>query len=190
MSFATRLVAGTLLVLVAAVAVLLWGAERSLRQDLIGDIERSLLSEARLVREALPADSTTWDEAVHRLSRQNRHRITLVDRQGVVRADSDFPPGPLPPIQNHLDRPEIQAALRSSFGIAQVLFELPGPWVSHTAHSDVYDLKKWLISEFGPDVNLANIMPDDILETEALRVGLSVMGPRPAVREAEVGGGN
>ena len=78
-------------------------------------------------------------------------------------------------------------ALRSSFGIGDVIFELPGPWVSHTAHSDVYDLKKWLIAEFGPDVNLANIMPDDILETEALRVGLSVMGPRPAVREAEVG---
>ncbi len=118
MSFATRLVAGTLLVLVAAVAVLLWGAERSLRHDLIGDIERSLLSEARLVREALPADSSAWDEAVHRLSRQNGHRITLVDQQGVVRADSDFPEGPLPPIQNHLGRPEIQEAMRGSFGVA------------------------------------------------------------------------
>ena len=110
MSFATRLVAGTLLVLVTAVAVLLWGAERSLRHDLRGDIERSLLSEARLVREALPADSSAWDEAVHRLSRQNGHRITLVDRQGVVRADSDFPEGPLPPLENHLHRPEVQAA--------------------------------------------------------------------------------
>ena len=53
MTFATRLVAGTLLVLVLAVAVLLLVAERSLRRDLVGDIERSLESEAVLMREAL-----------------------------------------------------------------------------------------------------------------------------------------
>ena len=47
MTFATRLVAGTLLVLVLAVAVLLFVAERSLRRDLVGDIERSLEAEAR-----------------------------------------------------------------------------------------------------------------------------------------------
>ena len=42
MTFATRLVAGTLLVLVLAVAVLLFVAERSLRRDLVSDIERSM----------------------------------------------------------------------------------------------------------------------------------------------------
>ena len=52
MTFATRLVAGTLLVLVLAVAVLLFVAERSLRRDLVGDIERSLESEATLIRGA------------------------------------------------------------------------------------------------------------------------------------------
>ena len=74
MTFATRLVAGTLLVLVTAVAVLLWAAERSLRHDLVGDIERSLESEALLIREALPADSLAWSEAVHRLAGQNHRR--------------------------------------------------------------------------------------------------------------------
>jgi two-component system phosphate regulon sensor histidine kinase PhoR len=117
-TFATRLVAGTLLVLVTAVAVLLWAAERSLRHDLLGDIERSLESEALLIREALPADSLAWSEAVHRLAGQNHRRITLVDRRGVVRADSDFPEGPLPPLQNHLDRPEIRAALAGGVGVA------------------------------------------------------------------------
>jgi hypothetical protein len=37
--------------------------------------------------------------------------------------------------------------------------------------------KKFLVSEFGPDVNLANVLPQD-METEALRVGLGVVGPR------------
>jgi two-component system phosphate regulon sensor histidine kinase PhoR len=117
-TFATRLVAGTVLVLVTAVAVLLWSAERSLRHDLVGDIERSLESEALLIREALPADSLAWSDAVHRLASQNHRRVTLVDRRGVVRADSDFPPGPLPPLQNHLDRPEVRAALAGGVGVA------------------------------------------------------------------------
>jgi two-component system phosphate regulon sensor histidine kinase PhoR len=117
-TFAKRLVLGTLLVLISTIAVLLWAAERSLRRDLEGDIATSLGSEAQLIVEALPPDSLAWDETVHRLARQNNHRITLVDRTGRVRADSDFPPGPLPAIENHAGRPEIRAALGGGRGVA------------------------------------------------------------------------
>ena len=116
MTFAKRLVLGTLFVLISTMAVLLWAAERSLRRDLEGDIARSLESEARLISEALPADSLAWDEAVHRLARKNNHRITVVDRDGRVRADSYFPPGSLPAIENHAGRPEIRAALQGREG--------------------------------------------------------------------------
>ena len=68
MTFAKRLVAGTLLVLILAMTVLVWSAERSLRRDMEGDIARGLESEAGLIREALPADSLGWTDAVHRLS--------------------------------------------------------------------------------------------------------------------------
>jgi len=115
-TFAKRLVLGTLFVLISTMAVLLWAAERSLRRDLEGDIARSLESEARLISEALPADSLAWDEAVHRLARKNNHRITVVDRDGRVRADSYFPPGSLPAIENHAGRPEIRAALQGREG--------------------------------------------------------------------------
>jgi two-component system, OmpR family, phosphate regulon sensor histidine kinase PhoR len=117
-SFVRRLVAGSVFILVLAVLVLLWVAERSLRQDLEGDVARSLESEARLVREALPADSLAWPAAVRRLAAETGHRITLIDRNGWVRADSDFPPGPLPPIQNHSNRPEVRAALAGERGVA------------------------------------------------------------------------
>jgi len=110
-SFAKRLVLGTLVILTLAVAILLWGAERSLRRDLERDIARGLENEARLIAAALPGDSLGWDRAVHRLALESRHRITLVDGSGRVRADSDFPPGPLPPIENHAGRPEVRAAL-------------------------------------------------------------------------------
>ncbi|HEY8256533.1 MAG TPA: ATP-binding protein [Gemmatimonadales bacterium] len=118
MNFGKRLVVGTLLVLLLTMTVLVWSAERSLRRDLEGDVARALENEAGLIREALPADSVAWSEAVQRLSRQNNHRITLVDSTGRVRADSDFPPGPLPAIENHAGRPEVRTALRGRTGVA------------------------------------------------------------------------
>jgi two-component system, OmpR family, phosphate regulon sensor histidine kinase PhoR len=132
-SFVRRLVAGSVFILVLAVLVLLWVAERSLRQDLEGDIARSLESEARLVREALPSDSVAWPGTVRRLGAETRHRITLIDRNGWVRADSDFPPGPLPPIQNHSNRPEVRAALAGGRGIASRRSETVGRLLLYVA---------------------------------------------------------
>jgi two-component system, OmpR family, phosphate regulon sensor histidine kinase PhoR len=111
-SFVRRLVLGSILILVVTVGILFGLAERSLRRDLETDIVRSLESEARLVREALPADTAAWQVTVRRLASQTGHRISLIDRRGWVRADSDFPPGQLPPLENHSNRPEVQAALR------------------------------------------------------------------------------
>ena len=133
MTFAARLVAGTLLVLVLAVGVLLFASERSLRRDLVGDIERSLESEAGLIREALATDSTTWGASVRRLAAQSGRRVTLVDAAGRVRADSDFPPGPLPAIESHLDRPEVQAALAGRTGVATRRSETVGRTLLYVA---------------------------------------------------------
>ena len=92
-TFVKRLVLGSVLILVLTVGILLWVAERSLRRDLEGDIGHNLESEATLVREALPADSAGWHDGGPPAGRQTRHRITLIDRDGWVRADSDFPSG-------------------------------------------------------------------------------------------------
>lgn len=79
-------------------------------------------------------------------------------------------------------RTGIIAALRKGLDMSRVLIELPGPWISGVSLSLVEDMKKFLVQEFGPDVNLANVMPADIMETEALRVGLGVVGPKRAKR--------
>jgi len=131
-SFAQRLVVGTVVILILAVLILLSGAERTLRRDLEGDIARSLEREALLIREALPADSAGWDEAVHRLSAQNGHRITLVDRSGRVRADSDFPPGALAAIENQAG-PEIRAALGGAPGVSTRRSETVGRLLLYVA---------------------------------------------------------
>ncbi len=77
------------------------------------------------------------------------------------------------------------AGLREGLDTSRVIFEIIGPWIANTHHCDVYQLKKFLIEEFGPDVNLANVMPEHVFETEALRVGLSVTGPGQMAQAAE-----
>jgi phosphosulfolactate synthase len=67
--------------------------------------------------------------------------------------------------------------IKEQLPIDKILFELTGPWIYGTSLWRVYQLKKFLVDQFGVNVNLANVMPDDIMETEALRVGLSVGGP-------------
>jgi len=77
------------------------------------------------------------------------------------------------------------SALCDGLDVSKVIFELIGPWISGTMLCDVYALKKFYIDEFGPDVNIANVMPDQVWETETLRAGLSVTGPPERVTAAE-----
>jgi len=79
----------------------------------------------------------------------------------------------------HNGRPKLALirSLRNALDLSKVLIELPGPWISGITLSAIEDMKKFLVREFGPDANIANVMPHDVMETEALRVGLGVVGP-------------
>ena len=81
-------------------------------------------------------------------------------------------------ISNGKPKMQLIAGLRKGLDMSRVLIELPGPWIPGITLSVVEDMKKFLVQEFGPDVNIANVMPADIMETEALRVGLGVVGPQ------------
>jgi phosphosulfolactate synthase len=58
-------------------------------------------------------------------------------------------------------RADVVAAAVRGGGVDRVLFEAPRK-----------DQQAWLIRQFGPDVNLANIAADDALALETLRLGL------------------
>lgn len=111
MTFARRLVLGTVLVLLFTILVLVWRADRSLRRDLESDVARTLLREAILLREALPADSAAWPATVQRLARQNAVRIMLLDGAGRPRADSELPPGALAGLGSLGGDSDVQAVL-------------------------------------------------------------------------------
>ena len=80
-------------------------------------------------------------------------------------------------IENGKPKMKLINGIRRGLDMDRVLIELPGPWIHGVTLSAVEDMKKFLVAEFGPDVNLANVTAPDILETEALRVGLGVVGP-------------
>ncbi len=80
-------------------------------------------------------------------------------------------------VENGQPKTSFIGELKETLDLSRALFELPGPWISGVNASEVQDLKKFLIREFGPDVSIGNIMPDDVFETEMLRQGMSVVQP-------------
>lgn len=67
--------------------------------------------------------------------------------------------------------------LTRSLDMSRVMIELPGPWISDVRSCDIEDMKKALVHALGPDVNLANVPPFSIIDTEATRTGLGTSGP-------------
>ncbi len=85
-------------------------------------------------------------------------------------------------IANGKPKMKLINGIRRELDMSKVLIELPGPWISGVTLSAVEDMKKFLVTEFGPDVSIANVLPQDVIETEALRVGLGVVGPKVKLR--------
>lgn len=135
MKFAGRVVAGTVAILLITIIVLVTITEVSLRNDLKDDFAAALEREALLIREGLPPDSTRWDAAIHLFAAQNHHRITLIDRNGIVRAESNVSFEQLPALENHEDQPEVLAALagrpgrseRASTSVGQTMLYVAVP---------------------------------------------------------------
>ena len=67
--------------------------------------------------------------------------------------------------------------LSRQLDMARVMIELPGPWIPGVRTCDIEALKKLLVGTFGPDVNVANVSPDTVIDFEATRTGLGVAGP-------------
>ena len=120
MTFSRRMALAMVLVLLLAVATLVIRAEGALRSEMADDIAATLQREAGVVAGGL-TNTTGGDtqDAVRRMSLALGHRISVINPSGVLVADSDFPPGPLPQVENHASRPEVAAALAGDTGRAR-----------------------------------------------------------------------
>ena len=59
-------------------------------------------------------------------------------------------------------------------GLEKVMFELPGPWIAGVTAHGIHHLRRQLIDRYGPEVNLGNVAPPDLVSLEAYRRGLGV----------------
>ncbi len=74
--------------------------------------------------------------------------------------------------RNHEPNHQFCERLRSTIKPDNLYFELTGPWVAETYSWEARVLRKFLFEYFGPNVNLANVLLEDIIETETYRWGL------------------
>jgi two-component system phosphate regulon sensor histidine kinase PhoR len=102
------------LAVVAVLALLAVVLDRTLESAFLDDLTRSLVTEARVIRGTLPADHQDLQQFVRGVGREAELRITIIQPDGTVVADSSRDPAT---IENHSDRPEVQAALRGEVGI-------------------------------------------------------------------------
>ncbi|MFI5207642.1 MAG: ATP-binding protein [Gemmatimonadales bacterium] len=117
MNLTRRLLASYLAIVALTAAVLIVAADRLLRDRLIDEAKVELECEARyLASAATGLRGGTLDSLVHHLGAATGHRLTVMDRSGLVIADSDFPHDQLSTLENHAARPEMHEALAGRTG--------------------------------------------------------------------------
>jgi two-component system phosphate regulon sensor histidine kinase PhoR len=120
-TFANKLTASYLFVV--AVTLLITGAylTHRLKANFHASLEQSLSAQAQLMKDlVLPLtprpSADEMNTLAHRLGSEMRCRVTIVRADGVVLGDSERTNGEVRRMDNHGNRPEIQAALRAGGG--------------------------------------------------------------------------
>ncbi len=129
--------------------------DRSTRSALIDEVDENLAVAARLAVESLPEAESELGGWAQSAFQASGFRITLIDTDGAVRADSHSDPDVM---ENHLERPEVQIALTGevgeahrvsdSTGFEQRYVALPpvdGLMVRTSAATRVIDDELWLV---------------------------------------------
>jgi two-component system, OmpR family, phosphate regulon sensor histidine kinase PhoR len=114
---------GSYLLLTLVMGGIIYGyLSRTLENYIVAETREGLLSEARLAR--LLAVSTVAElrrdapATAAAIARETRARVTVISPQGEVLGDSEVKPDELKELENHLNRPEVQEALKTGQGTA------------------------------------------------------------------------
>ena len=119
--FAKRLLALYGIVFVLVLFVTDWTLSRYLQQRDLQQLQSSLTHQTTLIREIatpLLGDVPRLQSEIKKLSEVIRLRITVIDPEGAILADSSETVEGLSKMDNHATRPEVAAALRKETGIS------------------------------------------------------------------------
>jgi phosphosulfolactate synthase len=67
---------------------------------------------------------------------------------------------------------DVVAHLAASVPPETLIFELPGKWLHDIHACQVYEMMVFLVEELGPEVNIGNVLPEDLVVLETIRTGL------------------
>jgi two-component system phosphate regulon sensor histidine kinase PhoR len=101
------------------VAILL---DRKLEEGALADIKASLVKQAYLIesqvekKDLVSTGRQRLDQLAKDISTKIKSRVTLIDKLGVVLADSDKSAAEVPAMENHADRPEVKTAFSGGTG--------------------------------------------------------------------------
>jgi two-component system phosphate regulon sensor histidine kinase PhoR len=116
-TLARRLLAGSLIVVIALVAAIVLIAGGRLRTRLVEE-KRDELERVGRVIAADWQPGTDPEELADRAGGALGYRVTLIDSTGVVLGDAEFGPEALRRLENHLTRPEIVDARARGVGVS------------------------------------------------------------------------
>ncbi len=92
------------------------GVESFFKQHLVNSLNQQVDLVAYFLQRSSSLSFVQIDSAVRTISGIENIRVTLINADGKVIADSDVPPEELSTVENHLSRPEIQEALKTNLG--------------------------------------------------------------------------
>ena len=120
MTFRTRTFVAILMACAIALAVSTTLITRSVRRNMLAEIETSSLRQVRLAAELLSDRGTLADPDAEAtiISRLVEARVTFIRADGVVIGDSEVDAAALDSVDNHLMREEVQEALKAGTGAA------------------------------------------------------------------------
>jgi len=111
------------LVYLVLIGVMGWFVARSVEEAFTDRLFDHLETSARIAEAGMPADPAVLPEWVETMASATGHRFTVVDRSGVVLADSH---GSAAEMESHATRPEMAAAIAGGTGRSSRLSESTG----------------------------------------------------------------
>ena len=122
-NFKSKLIFSYILIILVSFGFTAFFLVRNLEKSSLGNIQTSLIRQARLVENQIPAgsirkgDTAFLEPLLTSLSQKIKCRITVITKGGKVLADSEKPRQEVLQMENHLYRPEVSLALADKIGI-------------------------------------------------------------------------
>ena len=122
-SFKLKLIFSYIFVILISFGFIVYFLDKNLEENSLHNIQASLINQAYLVENQIAAENIKKEDIAHLepliaiLSGKIKCRITVINNQGRVLADSEKSQKEIPEMENHLYRPEVKMALVNEVGI-------------------------------------------------------------------------